>query len=202
MGATTNIERNAQGSFNIHLLKAYSAQEFNEFCKLNKELRIERLANGNIIVMPPTHTATGGKNASIFGEVYIWNKKFQLGKMFDSSTGFTLANQAVRAPDVSWIEKSRWAAISQIERDDFAAICPDFVIELRSASDSLLSVREKMEEYIANGCRLAWLVDSAKKQTLVYSPDGSVLVVPFDQKLEGGDVLPGLEMTMSEVITD
>jgi len=202
MGATTNVERNAQGSFSIHLLKAYSDKEFKEFCRLNNELRIERLANGNIIVMPPTYTATGGKNASIFGEIYIWNKKSQLGKMFDSSTGFTLANQAVRAPDVSWIEKSRWAAIVQIEREDFAAICPDFVIELRLASDNLFSLREKMEEYIANGCRLAWLVDSSQKQTLVYSPDGSVLVVPFDQKLEGGSILPGLELTLSEVIMD
>ena len=202
MGATTNIERNNRGSFDIHMLRVYSDKEFLEFCLLNKDLRIERLANGNILVMPPTHTDTGAKNASIFGEIFIWNKKSQLGKMFDSSTGFTLPNKAVRAPDVSWIEKSRWDALPQSEREDFASICPDFVLELRSASDTLPNVREKMDEYIANGCRLAWLVDLNQQQTLVYSIDGSVRVVPFDQKLDGGEVMPGLELTMADVLAD
>lgn len=202
MGATTNIEEKAQRSFDINMIRPYTVSEFKEFCLLNKNYRIERLANGNILVMPPTHTATGGKNASIFGEIFIWNKASQLGKMFDSSTGFTLPNQAIRAPDVSWIEKSRWDALPQSERDDFAAICPDFVVELRSNSDNLLALREKMEEYIANGCRLAWLVDTYQKQTMVYSPDGSVLVVPFAQVLDGGTVMPGLQLTMAEVLAD
>ncbi len=202
MGATTNVERKAPGSFDIHMLRPYSDQEFREFCLLNRDLRIERLANGNIIVMPPTHSSTGGKNANIFGEIFIWNKKNKLGKMFDSSTGFTLPNTAVRAPDVSWIEKSRWDVLPQSERDVFAAICPDFVLELRSATDNLPTLREKMEEYIANGCRLAWLVDSIKRQTMVYFPDGSIQIVPFDQKLDGGDVLPGLEIVMAEVLAD
>ncbi len=203
MGIATNlVEKGAYQNYPIQLPNIFTKEQFAEFCILNRDLRIERLANGNILIMPPTHTATGGKNASIFGEIYLWNKKLKLGKMFDSSTGFTLPNTAMRAPDVSWIEKSRWESLSESEKNDFSAICPDFVLELRSTSDSLISVREKMEEYIANGCRLGWLVDAIKKQTLVYQPDGSVQVVPFDQKLEGGDVLPGLELVMAEVLAD
>ena len=144
MGATTNIEEKAQRSFDINMIRPYTVSEFKEFCLLNKNYRIERLANGNILVMPPTHTATGGKNASIFGEIFIWNKASQLGKMFDSSTGFTLQNQAIRAPDVSWIEKSRWDALPQSERDDFAAICPDFVVELRSNSERYTWINDDM----------------------------------------------------------
>lgn len=202
MGATTNLERTAPESFEINMLKLYSDQEFRDFCLLNRDLRIERLANGNINIMPPTHSSTGGKNANIFGEIFIWNKRNKLGKMFDSSTGFTLPNSAVRAPDVSWIEKTRWEALPQSEQDVFAAICPDFVLELRSSSDNLPTLREKMEEYMANGCRLAWLVDTLKRQTMVYLPDGSVQVVPFEQKLDGGAILPGLEIVMAEVLTD
>jgi len=202
MGATTSIEQKTQGGFDIQMLRAYSNEEFKEFCLLNKKYRIERLPNGNIVVMPPPFTSTGGKNASIFGEIFIWNKHKRLGKMFDSSTGFSLSNNAVRAPDVSWIEKSRWEALAKHERDDFAAICPDFVVELRSSSDNLAELREKMEEYMANGCRLAWLVDTAQKQTMVYRPDGSVSVVPFNQKLEGAEVLPGLELILEEVLED
>lgn len=200
--ATSKVDRSLTHTFPIQLLDDYTKQQFAEFCALNRDLRIERLANGNIIIMPPTHSATGGKNASILTEIGFWNKKTRLGKIFDSSTGFTLPNKAVRAPDVSWIEKSRWDALPQSEREDFAAICPDFVIELRSASDNLLTIREKMEEYIANGCRLAWLVDASKKQTMVYRPDGSVQVVPFDQVLVGGEVMPGLELLMTEVLAD
>lgn len=184
------------------MIRPYSDEEFKEFCLLNKKYRIERLPNGNIVVMQPTFTSTGGKNANIFGEIFIWNKQKGLGKMFDSSTGFSLSNNAVRAPDVSWIEKSRWEALAKHERDNFAAICHDFVVELRSNSDNLADLREKMEEYMANGCRLAWLVDTAQKLTMVYRPDGSVSVIPFNQKLEGGEVLPGLELIMDEVLED
>lgn len=122
--------------------------------------------------------------------------------MFDSSTGFSLANGAVHAPDVSWIEQSRWEALPKHERDDFASICPDFIVERRSNSDKLSDLREKMEEYMANGCRLAWLVDTAQEQTMVYRPDGSVSVVPFDQKLEGGEVLPGRVLTLKVTLED
>ena len=152
--------------------------------------------------MSPTTSTTGGRNANLFGELFIWNKKTNIGKLFDSSTGFTLPNNAVRSPDVSWVIWERWNFLSSTEQDKFAPICPDFIIELRSSSDNLSDLREKMEEYIANGCRLAWLVDPSRRQTMVYHPDGSITVVPFGQKLVGGEVLPGFEMVMDDVITD
>lgn len=180
----------------------FTKEQFFEFCMLNNDLRIERLANGKIIVMAPTSVSTGGKNADLTIELGIWNKTKNLGKVFDSSTGFTLPNDAVRSPDVSWIRWERLNALDKSEQNKFAAICPDFIIELRSASDNLSELREKMVEYMENGCRLAWLVDPSKRQTMVYQPDGSVQVIPFEQKLDGMDVLPGFELVMGTIITD
>ncbi len=203
MSAAQTLEKPSVGTTLIHLPgEKFSDAEFLEFCMLNQDLRIERHATGKIIIMPPTTATTGGRNANIFGELFIWNKKSNHGKLFDSSTGFTLPNSAVRSPDISWILWERWNALSKAEQDKFAPLCPDFVLELRSESDALAPLREKMNEYIANGCRLAWLVDPSKQQTMVYHPDGSVEVIPFSKKLDGGEVLPGFELVMEDVITD
>ncbi len=203
MSAAQTLEKATVGTTLIHLPgEGFNDAQFFEFCMLNNELRIERQASGKIIVMAPITTSTGGRNADIFGELIIWNKKFKLGRLFDSSTGFTLPNNAVRSPDVSWVKWERWNSLSKVEQDKFAPICPDFVLELRSDSDMLTTLREKMNEYIANGCRLAWLVDPSKQQTMVYHPDGSVEVIPFSEKLDGGEVLPGFEVVMGAIITD
>ncbi len=195
------IERPIDGKTVIQLPMApFTEKEFFEFCLSNKELRIERHATGKITIMAPTSTSTGGKNANLTIELGIWNKQNKLGKVFDSSTGFTLPNGAVRSPDLSWISQERWNAIEKEAQDRFAPICPDFVVELLSSSDSLSQLREKMTEYIENGCRLAWLVDSVKGQTFAYHEDGSVDLIPFDQKLLGGQVLPGFELLMGEIM--
>jgi Uma2 family endonuclease len=203
MSAAQIIEKPRKGTSVIHLPNGgFTDEQFFEFCMLNKGLRIERQANGKIIVMSPTTSLTGRWNARISGKLFNWNENFNLGEVFDSSSGFTLPNGAVLSPDASWISREHWDALDKNEQNKFASICPDFIVELRSASDKLNEVREKMEEYMANGCRLGWLVDPNKRQTMVYLPDGSVQVIPFEQKLNGGDVLPGFELIMDEVISE
>ena len=129
---------------------------------------LERDANGNIILMPPTGSETGRYNADISGEIWSWNRRKKLGFVFDSSTGFKLPNSAVRSPDVAWVSQERWEAVSEKDRQTFAPLCPDFVVEIRSTSDELKVLKDKMEEYRTNGCRLGWLIDRAGKQVFIY----------------------------------
>lgn len=176
-----------------------SPEAFYEFCRLNDELRIERDAHGQIEIMPPTNSETGEFNASLTGELYAWNRQTKLGHTFDSSTGFTLPNGAERSPDVAWISKERWEKLPVNDRKKFAPVTPDFVIELRSPDQSLTALREKMDEYMDNGCRLGWLIDPQNRRTYVYSENGDIQTVPFDTALSGGDVLPGFELRLGEM---
>ncbi|MBL7825223.1 MAG: Uma2 family endonuclease [Saprospiraceae bacterium] len=178
----------------------FSDVQFYEFCNLNKDLRIERQANGQIIVMSPTSSITGNRNFNLALELGFWNRQIQLGLVFDSSSGFTLPNGAVRSPDVAWIKKDRWEMLPQSEKERFAAICPDFIIELRSESDTLSELQQKMEEYIDSGCLLAWLVDPQTRTTTVFESGSAPVVVPFEEKLSGGKALPGFELVVAAVI--
>lgn len=147
---------------------------FFALCQANETIRLERDANGNIIFMPPTGSEAGRYNADLALEVGIWNRRTQLGYLFDSSTGFKLPNSAVRSPDVAWVSRERWEQIPVTDRQGFAPLCPDFVIEIRSKSDDLKDLKEKMEEYRTNGCRLGWLIDRAGQQVFIYREDGSI----------------------------
>ncbi len=165
---------------------------FFALCQANETVRLERDALGNIIFMPPTGTETGQYNFEVAGELWNWNRRTQLGYAFDSSTGFKLPNSAVRSPDVSWVRKERMDALTDDERQGFALLCPDFVIEIRSASDDLKPLKEKMEEYRDNGARLGWLIDRAGKQVFIYREDGSIDIKKGAAiTLIGEDVLPG-----------
>jgi Uma2 family endonuclease len=179
--------------------KGMTAEEFYEFCLENPELRIERDPNGQIIIMPPTGSETGNRNSEIHIELGIWNRKNQLGKTFDSSTGFKLPNGADRSPDTAWIANERWNTLPPEQKRRFAPIVPDFVVELRSEDQSLPDLREKMDEYMAAGCRLGWLIDPQNRRTYVYSENGDIQTVRFEDILEGGDVLPGLEVRMTNL---
>lgn len=174
-------------------------ETFFEFCQLNPELRIERDAQKNIFIMAPTTSETGNRNAKLTIEFGIWNKQHQLGEVFDSSTGFKLPNGAERSPDVSWIRKDRWEALSPAERKSFAPIAPDFILELRSEDQSLAYLKEKMEEYIAAGCRTGWLVDPKGRKTFVYTENGDIQTVSYDDTLSGGEVLPGFELRLADL---
>ena len=175
-------------------------QEFDDdfffaLCQANETTTLERDANGNIILMPPTGSETGRYNFEVAVEIGIWNRRTQLGYAFDSSTGFRLANSAVRSPDVAWVSRDRWDAISETDRQKFAPLCPDFVVEIRSASDDLKLLKEKMEEYRDNGCRLGWLIDRAGKQVFVYRENGSIDVRQGSTvSVSGEEVLPELSV--------
>lgn len=169
------------------------------FCMANKELRIERDKKGQIIIMPPTGTTSGKHNFkvnAIFGQWALAHENLGFG--FDSSTGFQLPNGAMRSPDSAWIRKERWEKLSKEDQEKFAPLTPDFVIEVRSKSDSLKELRDKMHEWIDNGCRLAWLIDPVEQEAYVYTADGSVKAVnSFDEKLEGSDILPGFSLDLA-----
>lgn len=175
-------------------------EEFLEFCVENHELRIERNANGQLIIMPPTTSETGHRNFEISIEIGIWNRRHKLGIAFDSSTGFTLPNGAERSPDTAWIRQDRWDVLPKGEQKKFARITPDFVVELRSDNQSLSALREKMDEYMEAGCRLAWLVDPQKRRTYVYAENGDIQTFKFEDVLSGGEILPGLEVIMAEIL--
>lgn len=176
-----------------------SKEEFYEFCLQNADLRIERDANGQIEIMPPTTSETGQFNAELTGELFIWNKQAKLGKVFDSSTGFTLPNGAERSPDAAWISNGRWEALSAKDRQTFARITPDFVIELRSINQNLSTLRQKMGEYMSCGCRLGWLIDPQNRRTYVHLENGDIQTLGFDTPLSGGDVLPGFVLRLGEI---
>lgn len=177
-----------------------SRDEFYEFCLANHELRIERTADGQLLIMPPTGSETGSYNAEITIEIGLWNRQHKIGRIFDSSTGFTLPNGAERAPDTAWIRQDRWDALPVAERKRFALITPDFVLELRSDDQSLTELREKMDEYMDSGCRLGWLIDPKNRRTYVYSENGDIQTVKFEDTLTGADVMPGLSVRLADVI--
>ena len=170
---------------------------FFALCQANEMTKLERDANGNIILMPPTGTDTGRYNADVSGEIWSWNRRTKLGYAFHSSTGFKLPNSAVRSPDVAWVSKEKWEALSETDRKGFALLCPDFIVEIRSASDELKVLRDKLEEYRENGVRLGWLIDRAGRQVFIYRENGSIEIKQGATiTLSGEDVLPGLTIEL------
>ena len=172
-----------------------------ELSSLNDTLRMERNAQGDLEILPPTFPTTGNQNAGITARVALWAEQDGTGVVFDSSTGFTLPNGAIRSPDASWILKTRLAALTDEQREGFWHISPDFVIELRSHSDSLASVRRKMEEYIANRVRLGWLIDPLDplRRVYVYRPNADVETLEDPEFLSGEPELPGFTVDLKPV---
>ncbi|MBA3713037.1 MAG: Uma2 family endonuclease [Pyrinomonadaceae bacterium] len=176
------------------VMKKLSEQEFYEFCRLNDELRIELSSEGDLIIMPPTGGKTGNRNFKLIVAFGIWAEKDGTGKGFDSSTVFSLPNGAKRSPDVAWVRNERWDALTDEEQERFAPLCPDFVVELRSPTDTLKSLKAKMEEYIANGTQLGWLIDPFAKKVYVYRPQSAVDVLEDPQTVSGDPLLRGLAL--------
>jgi Uma2 family endonuclease len=166
-----------------------SREEFEQLCKDNPDLRLELMATGELIVMAPAGYESSEKNSDLTTDVNIWNRQIKLGRVFDSSGGFTLPNGAVRSPDVTWIEKSKLVNVPAGVK--FPQVIPDFVIELRSETDRMPKLREKMEEYRANGVRLGWLIDPQKRQVEIYRLGRDVEILEAPTTLSGEDVLPG-----------
>ncbi len=176
----------------------FSDDEFYAFCLENRDLKFERTAQGDIIIMSPTGGITGSRNSHVIVELGYWNRKKQLGNVFDSSTGFRLPNGAVRSPDAAWVENSRWAALTQEEKEKFPPLCPNFVVELMSSSDSLQESREKMDEWMNNGCQLGWLIFPQEEKVFVYEAGQPVReITGFGQKATGGSVLQDFTLDLS-----
>jgi len=172
--------------------------ELFRLCAANRDLQIERDAQGDLIIMSPSGGETSARNGLLIAELVIWNREEGLGKAFDSNGGFLLPNGAMRAPDASWIPIARWNQLSEAQRKKFLPLCPDFVIELRSPSDRLADVQKKMQEWMENGCRLGWLIDPVEEKTYVYRETGDNTVVDsFDETLSGDDVLPGFALDLT-----
>jgi len=170
-----------------------------EFCQLNRDLRIERTAQGDLLLMPPTGGETGDRDSELNMQVRIWAKREQTGVAFGSSTGFVLPNGAMRSPDVAWVRRSRLAGLTQAQKQKFLPLCPDFVLELRSPSDSLSALQDKMQEYMANGAQLGWLIDPQETRVYVYHPQGQVERLENPPTLVGDPTLPGLVLDLQEI---
>lgn len=177
-------------------------EQFFRFCQENESINFERNAKGEIIILEPAGTYTGWFNINIATDLTIWNRKTNLGIVFDSNTGFTLPNGAVRSPDASFIKIDRWEKISIEDRKKFAHICPDFVIELLSESDRQRTLHKKMEEWLSNGCRLAWMINPYKKETTIYRQQREAEIRRIHEVLSGEDVLPGFTLDLSKLFTE
>ena len=175
-------------------------EQFFQLCEDNQDLKFERTANGHLIIMSPTGGATGSRNADLTAQLYVWNHQRKLGKVFDSSTGFKLPNGADRSPDAAWLKLEHWNALTPEQQEKFVPLCPDFVVELMSPSDSLKTIQVKMQEYIDNGARLGWLIDRQNQQVEIYRPNCPVEVLQSPETLSGEDILPGLMVDLSEIL--
>jgi Uma2 family endonuclease len=172
---------------------------FYQLCRANPDMKFERSAQGELIVMSPTGGEGGRRSADITVDLGVWNRQSQLGYIFDSSTGFKLPNGATRSPDAAWVKRSRWEALAPELREKFPPIAPDFVIELRSTTDTLPELQAKMREYQANGVRLGWLINPQDQQVEIYRPGQTPEVLQVPQTLSGEDVLPDFVLSMARI---
>lgn len=175
-------------------------EQFWQLCQDNRDRQFERTATGTLQIMAPTGGETGRRNVKAITQLDLWNSQTNLGEVFDSSTGFKLPNGANRSPDASWVKIDRWNALTPEEKEKFPPLCPDFVLELRSTSDSLSELQEKMREYIRNGAALGWLIDRKNQRVEIYRRDGSVEILENPTSLSGEDVLPGFTLDLTNIL--
>jgi Uma2 family endonuclease len=174
-------------------------EQFDQLCLDNPELRLELTAQGVLTIMPPTGSITGSRNTKLTQHLANWADKDGTGIVFDSSTLFTLPNGAKRSPDASWIRRERYDQLTEKEKEGFAPICPDFVIELRSRTDRLATLQEKMVEYIENGVQLGWLIDPINKRVFIYRPEQPIECLDQPESLSGESVLIGFTLNLREI---
>ena len=195
------LEQVERASVLVHMRPLFEMndREFEEFCRLNRDLRIEMTAEGDLIIMPPTFSRTGSRNAAVTGQLWTWTDIDSTGVCFDSNALFILPNGAKRSPDASWISKPRIMNLTEEQRAKFLPLCPDFVVELRSSSDSLDELHDKMREYMANGARLGWLLDPTTQTVYVYRADGSMEEIKDAERVEGEPPVAGLVLDLRKI---
>lgn len=174
-------------------------EQFALLCQENRDVRFELTAQQELVIMPPAGSETGWRNGRLTYRLIAWSDVDSTGLAFDSSAGFTLPNGAIRSPDASWVQRARWDALTQEQREKFAPLCPDFVVELRSRTDRLADLQEKMQEYLDNGARLGWLLDPIDTRVYVYRPGQSVEMRENPDTLSGDPVLPGFVLPVREL---
>lgn len=174
-------------------------EQFYEFCQANRDLRIERTAIGEVIIMPPAFSDTGNRNMKISQQVANWAEQDGTGEVFDSSAGFTLPNGATRSPDACWIKLERWNRLTDQQKASFAPICPDFVVELRSSSDTLIGLQAKMQEYIENDAVLGFLIDRKNRTVHSYRRDRTPEILEQPETVSGDPELPKFVLQMAKI---
>lgn len=175
-------------------------EQFFQLCQNHRDLKFERTAAGELIIMSPTGGFTGDRNAELTFQLRAWSRCNNLGKSFDSSTGFRLPNGANRSPDASWVRMERWNTLTPEQQEKFVPLCPDFAVERMSPSDALEDVQRKMQEYIENGSQLGWLINRKQKQAEIYRPGQPVEVLDTPKMLSGEEVLPGFVLELAEIL--
>jgi Uma2 family endonuclease len=176
-----------------------SDEQFYRLCRENPDLQFELTADKELIIMPPTGSKTGWRSGRVLYRLTQWAEQDGTGLVFDCSTGFSLPNGAKRSPDASWVRRERWDALTDEQQEGFAPLRPDFVVELRSPTDSLDRLQQKMVEYIENGARLGWLLDPQTKRVYIYRPNQPVDCLTDPDELHGDPVLPGFVFTPREI---
>lgn len=186
-------------TLNLNPIIKLTDDQFFQLCQENENIRLERTAKGELIIMSPAGGETGSSNAGLTAQIWIWNQQHKLGKVFDSSTGFNLPNGANRAPDASWVKLETWNALTPEQQKKFPPICPDFVVELLSPSDSLKETQDKMKEYRDNGAVLGWLINRKSRQVEIYRPHQEVEMLESPATVSGEDVLPGFILNLESI---
>ena len=184
---------------NLDPIVKLTRDQFHELCAANPELKLERNANGELVIMSPTGGETGAWNSDITIDLGIWNRQTATGRTFDSSTGFSLPRGSDRSPDAAWIPIEKWNALTSEQRKKFLPLCPDFAIELLSPTDSWIKGLAKMQEYQDNGCRLGWLIDPERKRVAIYRLGQPVQILEAPVNLSGEDVLLGFVLNLGNI---
>jgi Uma2 family endonuclease len=185
----------------LELTLELTDEQFFQLCTDNRDFRFERTASGGLIIMPPTGSETGNFNIDLSCQLQSWSRQNKhLGIAFDSSTGFKLPDGSDISPDAAWIRRDRWDALTAEEKKKFAPICPDFVVELRSTTDSLEKLRAKMKVYVKNGARLGWLLDRKNRKVEISRQGSDVEILDSPATLSGEDVLPGFVLDLSDIL--
>ncbi|MCC3435062.1 MAG: Uma2 family endonuclease [Oscillatoriales cyanobacterium] len=197
------VETNSSADIALNIPPALTLtvtrEQFVELAIANRELQLERTATGELIVNPPTGGETGYRNLDIEGQIWLWNRRTRLGKAFNSSTGFHLPNGADRSPDAAWVRQERWDALTPEQKEGFIPLSPDFVVELRSKTDRIKPLQDKMQEYMENQVRLGWLIDRKNRKVEIYRQNQELELLENPATLSGEDVLPGFVLDLTEV---
>ncbi|MDF0553938.1 Uma2 family endonuclease [Kamptonema sp. UHCC 0994] len=186
-------------TLNLNPIIKLTDDQFFQLCQENENIRLERTAKGELIIMPPAGGETGNRNAGLTAQIWIWNNQNKLGEVFDSSTGFKLPNGANKSPDAAWVKLERWNALTPEQQKKFPPLCPDFVVELLSPSDSLKETQNKMKEYRDNGALLGLLINRKNRQVEIYRPGAEVEVLDNPTQVSGEPVLPGFVLNLASI---